>query len=118
MGWRLRRSFRIFPGVRWNLGLRGTSWSVGPRGFKLNFSKRGIRQTVSLPGTGISHSQMLGGREKSSKTKQISTSRLVGSSSVPPAPHTFVPKPELDACSVTYGDSGCARAFAHPLCQP
>ena len=61
MGWRFRRSFKIAPGVRWNLGLRGSSFSVGPRGFKLNFSKRGLRRTVSIPGTGISHSQMLGG---------------------------------------------------------
>jgi hypothetical protein len=59
MGWRFRRSVKIAPGVRWNFGTRGSSWSIGPRGFKLNFSKRGVRRTVSIPGTGISHSEML-----------------------------------------------------------
>lgn len=68
MGWRFRKSVRLLPGVRWNLGLGGTSLSVGPRGFKLNFSKRGIRQTASLPGTGLSHSQMLSTRLQPTST--------------------------------------------------
>jgi hypothetical protein len=64
MGWRFRRSVKIAPGVRWNFGTRGSSWSIGPRGFKLNFSNRGTRRTVSIPGTGISHSEMLGGPDR------------------------------------------------------
>jgi uncharacterized protein DUF4236 len=64
MGWRFRRSVKIAPGVRWNFGTRGSSWSIEPRGFKLNFSNRGTRRTVSIPGTGISHSEMLSGPDR------------------------------------------------------
>jgi hypothetical protein len=64
MGWRFRRSVKIAPGVRWNFGTRGSSWSIGPRGFKLNFSQRGVRRTVSIPGTGLSHSEMLRGPDR------------------------------------------------------
>jgi hypothetical protein len=59
MGLRFRKSFKIAPGVRWNLGLRGSSLSVGGRGATLNLSKRGGRATVGIPGTGLSYSQRL-----------------------------------------------------------
>jgi hypothetical protein len=56
MGWRYRRSFRIAPGVRLNMGKSGfTSLSVGGRGATLNLGKRGVTSTVSLPGTGLSY---------------------------------------------------------------
>jgi hypothetical protein len=37
----------------------GMSISVGRKGFHLNFSKRGVRQTVGLPGSGISESSYI-----------------------------------------------------------
>jgi hypothetical protein len=56
MGWRFRRSFRIAPGIRLNMGKSGfTSLSVGGRGATLNLGKRGVTSTVSLPGTGLSY---------------------------------------------------------------
>jgi hypothetical protein len=56
MGWRFRRSLRIAPGVRLNMGKSGlTSLSVGGRGATLNLGKRGVTSTVSLPGTGLSY---------------------------------------------------------------
>ena len=59
MGLRFRKSFKIAPGVRWNVGLRGSSFSLGRRGASLNFSKRGVRSTVGIPGTGLSYSRSL-----------------------------------------------------------
>lgn len=57
MGWNFRKSIKILPGVRLNFGKRGfTSTTVGGRWFKTNFSSKGVRQTVSLPGTGLSYS--------------------------------------------------------------
>jgi len=35
------------------------SVSVGRRGFHLNFSKRGVKETVGLPGSGLSQSSYL-----------------------------------------------------------
>jgi hypothetical protein len=61
MGFRFRKSLKIAPGVRWNLGLSGSSVSIGRRGASVNFSKRGARMTVGIPGTGISYSERVGG---------------------------------------------------------
>jgi hypothetical protein len=56
MGRRFRRSFRLAPGVRLNLGRHGiTSTSVGQRGATVNLGKRGVTGTVSIPGTGLSY---------------------------------------------------------------
>lgn len=56
---RFRKSFNLFPGVKVNLSKGGMSFTVGKKGFHLNFSKRGVRQTVGLPGSGISHTSYL-----------------------------------------------------------
>ena len=56
---RFRRSFTLFPGVKVNVSKGGTSITVGKRGFHLNFSKRGVKQTVGLPGSGISQTSYL-----------------------------------------------------------
>ncbi len=60
MGWRFHKSFKLFPGVRVNVGKkRISSLSVGPRGAKLNINKKGTKLTTSIPGTGISHTTQL-----------------------------------------------------------
>ncbi len=56
---RIRKSFNLFPGVKVNVSKGGTSITVGKKGFHLNFSKRGVRQTVGLPGSGISETEYL-----------------------------------------------------------
>lgn len=60
MGFRFRKSIKIAPGLRLNIGKRGTSLSIGRRGATTNISKRGVRQTFGIPGTGISYSRTLG----------------------------------------------------------
>lgn len=51
MGWRFRKSVKIFPGVRANFGKGGfTSLSVGGKYAKTNISKRGTYNTYNLPG--------------------------------------------------------------------
>lgn len=57
MGFRFRRSFKLIPGLRLNLGLGGASLSAGVPGAMLNFSRRGARTTFGIPGTGFSWSQ-------------------------------------------------------------
>jgi len=58
MGWRVRRSVKLMPGLRLNIGKRGVSVSAGKRGATVNLSKRGVRTTVGIPGTGISYSTL------------------------------------------------------------
>ena len=55
MGFRFRRSIRILPGVRVNLGKRGVSTSIGVRGAHVTLGKTGTRTTVGAPGTGLSY---------------------------------------------------------------
>ena len=57
MGWRFRKSFKILPGVRVNLGKKGiTSATIGKGGiFSTNVSSKGVRHNVNVPGTGITY---------------------------------------------------------------
>jgi hypothetical protein len=54
MSLRLRRSLRLLPGVRINIGKTGMSLSAGGRGATVNVSKRGVYGTAGIPGTGVS----------------------------------------------------------------
>jgi len=58
---RFRRSFRIGPGLRLNIGKRGASLSAGVRGAHVTVGKDGVRTTVGIPGTGISYTEHTGG---------------------------------------------------------
>ena len=55
MGWRFRKRIRIVKGLWINLSKRGGSLSVGGHGLTANISKKGVRETVGLPGSGISY---------------------------------------------------------------
>lgn len=55
MGFRFRRSIKIAPGVRINLGKTGASISAGVPGARVTFGKHGTRTTVGVPGTGASY---------------------------------------------------------------
>ena len=52
MTFRFRRTLKIVPGVRLNVGKRGVSASV--RGAHVTVGKAGTRSTVGIPGTGAS----------------------------------------------------------------
>lgn len=86
MGWRYRKSFRLFPGVRINVSQRGISTTIGVRGASINFSNRGTYLNTGIPGTGISYRQRIDGPVK-------------------PAPSPFAPRlPELPQPSPTVFD--------------
>ena len=56
MGFRFRRSVKLFPGLRLNASKSGLSMSVGTRGAWYTVGPKGRRRvTVGLPGTGISY---------------------------------------------------------------
>lgn len=63
MAIRFRKSIKIAPGVKLNIGKKSASVSVGVKGFRKSFSTTGRQTTtVGIPGTGI----------YSSETKRIS----------------------------------------------
>lgn len=73
MGFRFRKSFKIAPGVRVNVGKKSVGISAGVKGARVSVNSSGRKTTtVGLPGTGLSYSktEKIGG----SKTKAASTS--------------------------------------------
>jgi hypothetical protein len=58
MGFRFRRSVKLFPGLRLNFGKRGISASIGVRGAHVTYGPTGTRTTVGLPGTGLSYTHL------------------------------------------------------------
>lgn len=72
MGFRFRRSIKIAPGIKINIGKRGIS-SAGIGGF--NFGSRGIYKNISIPGTGISYRSKILGQSKRVSTNSKSQQR-------------------------------------------
>ncbi|MGL6184818.1 MAG: DUF4236 domain-containing protein [Clostridium chrysemydis] len=57
MGFRVRKSFKVAPGVKLNVGKKSMGVSIGGRGASYSINTRtGARTTVGLPGTGLSYS--------------------------------------------------------------
>lgn len=70
MGLRFRKSFKVAPGVRVNVGKKSVGVSVGGRGGHISVNSNG-RKTIgaSIPGTGISYSESLGNSDGDDHTK-------------------------------------------------
>lgn len=80
---RFRKSIKIFKGLKINITSKGvSSVSVGGNGATLNASRKGVRATASIPGSGLSHSQMLhrnqGSMGSSNTIRSNNSSRSVG----------------------------------------
>jgi hypothetical protein len=58
MGFRFRRSVKLFPGLRLNFGKRGVSASIGVRGAHVTYGPTGTRTTIGLPGSGLSYTHL------------------------------------------------------------
>ena len=81
MGFRVRKSFKLAPGVRMTVTPRGVGLSAGPRGAKLSVHSSGrVTQTLSLPESGISHTKTL------SPSARRPSARRPGGSAVPATP--------------------------------
>lgn len=66
MGFRFRKSFKIAPGVRLNIGKKSVGISAGVKGARVSVNSSGRKTTtVGLPGTGLSYSksEKIGGRK-------------------------------------------------------
>lgn len=67
MGFRFRKSIKVAPGVRMNIGKKGVSGvSVGKRGVSASIGRNGVYVNAGLPGTGVSHRAKLSGGNKAS----------------------------------------------------
>jgi uncharacterized protein YraI len=70
---RFRRSLKLLPGVRWNIGANSTSISFGSRGFRYTLGTKGSRTTVGIPGTGISYTHAHTSKPRSIVRPPLST---------------------------------------------
>lgn len=67
MGLRYRKSINLGGGFRVNLSTSGIGYSWGVKGYRVTKTAKGtVRQTVSIPGTGISYVSESGGNKGSS----------------------------------------------------
>lgn len=56
MGFRFRRSVKIAPGVKLNIGKKSVGISVGTRGARVSANSQGHRTaSAGIPGTGVSY---------------------------------------------------------------
>jgi len=81
MGFRFKRSIKIAPGVRLNVGKKSVGVSAGVRGARISTNTRtGTRATISAPGTGLSYSTKIGGSSaRASPSATIPAPSLSGS---------------------------------------
>lgn len=65
MGFRVRKSIKIAPGVRLNVSNKSIGVSAGVRGARVSMNSSGrVTRTVGIPGTGISHSTSVNTRNR------------------------------------------------------
>lgn len=69
MGWNYRKSIKIGGGFRINISKSGIGYSWGVPGYRITKTARGTtRRTVSIPGTGFSHTQETSNRQRRQST--------------------------------------------------
>ena len=95
MGFRFRRSVRLFPGVRLNFSGSGISTSIGVRGASVTVGPRGSQLNVGLPGTGLSYRQPLSSSPRRRTPAPSITPAHLGPPIAPEIPAPTGPPPVL-----------------------
>ena len=76
MGWRFRKTIKLAPGIKLNVGKKGiTSATLGKRGASINIGSKGAYTNIGIPGTGLSYRKKIKssgvGSVKASKINQL-----------------------------------------------
>lgn len=98
MGFRVRKSFKIAPGIRMTVTPKSVGLSAGVKGARLSVNSSGrVTRTLGIPGSGISHIKTLSSPPAGG---QQPPSRAVASRPAPatkaPTPGMFAPKWEKE----------------------
>lgn len=105
MGFRVRKSIQIIPGVRMNISRSGVGYSVGGKGMRVTRQANGrVTRTVGIPGTGVSHQSTLrsatssrsGNRAPAARSNARATAPLPPPPPPPAHPAMFAPAWEKD----------------------
>jgi hypothetical protein len=59
MSFRFHKRLGLFPGAWMNLRKREASLGADRRGLMINIGKKGVRETIGLPGSGLSYQTKL-----------------------------------------------------------
>lgn len=102
MGWRFRKSFKLFPGVRVNLGKKGiTSVSLEGGGVTTNINPKGVSNSYSISGTGISYQTARTPLFNKSGSSNKSTSNQQSSTQTPTNPASLAPTRVCKTCGAS-----------------
>ena len=72
MGWNVRRSTKIAPGIRLNFSKKGLGLSVGPKHSKISISPgRRITTNIGIPGTGVRYTKIINLKQQSRVTQKV-----------------------------------------------
>lgn len=116
MGFRMRKSFKIAPGVRMTVTPKGVGVSAGVKGVRVSANSSGrVTRTIGVPGTGVSYTSTTSpGRSSGPQTATKSVSAPSSpASSVAPRPGVFAPKWEKDLYkALTAGNYASLEAIA------
>lgn len=83
MGLRFRKSIKVAPGVRVNVGKKSVGVSVGTKGARASINSSGRKTTsVGIPGTGISYVNTYGGGKRGKKAGYASQENDIEDDSV------------------------------------
>lgn len=92
MGFRVRKSFKIAPGVRMTVTPKTLGMSAGVKGARISANTSGrVTQTVGLPGTGIYRTKTHSSRSRSRRGSPASTATSTAAPKMP-TPGVFAPK--------------------------
>lgn len=105
MGFRVRKSFKIAPGIRMTVTPKSVGLSAGVKGARISANSSGrVTRTVGIPGSGISHTKTL---SSGAGNRGQSAARPAASSPAqapkPPVPGIFAPKWEKELHKAVLG---------------
>lgn len=84
MGMRFRKSFKIAPGVKFNVNKKSVGMTFGGKGVHYTVNSSGRRTTsVGAPGTGLYYQSVSGGSSSGSNRQQITRTRQIISDTCP-----------------------------------
>ena len=89
MGLRFKKSFKIAPGIKVNVGKKSSSVTFGGKGAHYTVNSSGRRtSSVDIPSTGISYVSTSGGRSKRTNPQRSASSTHSNMSSPSPNRNT------------------------------
>lgn len=103
MGFRFRKSFKIAPGVRLNIGKKSVGISAGVKGARVSVNSSGRKTTtVGLPGTGLSYSktEKIGGRKTTTRSASSNNAQPIRPDLPPAQPLNEKKKKGCCGCAV------------------